>query len=306
MFSQRGERRRTTSASRAGAGAAPRSAGPRPPGRAPLQQVLAPGLPVGAALEEDLLALRGHHREEAIGVDAAQARRSRPGPSGSGEGKGARISRSDVRGQREDGSTRPRSPQNAAVADAGARPGRTGPGESRWKRRHRASSPSSSAAEAQHDGQEVEEAVVPRAEDAQLQAPTSAPAATSRTRRGPKRRNGATSSMTNITATLARWSTAGSCPDEVRDEVGQRLGPVVELERREAAPRRVPAGELHHAGHEHQPDQEEAHEQDGPEARLGTLSEGRRRPGASGTETTRGLQQQHVPLEAEEDAAQRR
>ena len=67
----------------------------------------------------------------------------------------------------------------------------------------------------------------------------------------------------------------------------QRLGLVVELERREAAPRRVVARQFHHAAEEHQPEQQPPEE---PHADRRGIREDRQEA---------RFHQQHVPLERE-------
>ena len=259
------------------------------------------GLPhrsVARALDLDLEAVGRHHGEETVGVGAAErrgrgqerARRAReraPGQHARDAGQGSE-------GHEENGR-----PEHAGPAAGGGRRRRDlrrGPLEPPAER-GRAAGAQGVVVEtrrAQHEREQVEEAVVPGRGDHELERRDHG-------RRGQAQR--ARAEEPERCGQLREEREGGPGGKEAVGQLGgerarprrEGLRPEVEPERAEIAPGRIARQQLHEAGEQHQLDEQEAQAVDpdgGPRTREERAEE-------------RALEEQRVPLVREEDVADR-
>src|ERR1051325_1282817 len=263
--------------------------------------VRAPGGPVVAALEDDLLATGRHHPEEAVAVGAPERLHQ---PERRGERRRKADPRHDRAHERDDAEAEQHEARGGGDGSGStAHLGFLGTRRDGVGRPHREDPPPAVVIherQRQRDGEQIEEGVVAGGEDEQLQ-PHDA-----------RQRDAAGTSAEED----ERWNgdfeqkhhhhrqalhALGLEVGVPRRPGGKGLGPVVVVQRGQVPPGRIAAGELHDARLEGQPEEEK------PEQRQAQGRNPRLLP-ASGPRASRreqhgdqpGLEQQHVPLEGEE------
>ena len=90
---------------------------------------------------------------------------------------------------------------------------------------------------------------------------------------------------------------------EPAEQGGQGLGFVVKREGAQVAPRRIPAGELHDSGEEHQPEEQPPEDQAGEARWLVRTPERQHFPRGEQESKDGGFEQERIPLEVEKNLA---